>query len=1189
MNSRIVPLLRSTVVVAATIATSSAVAQFNSALSGTVTDPSGSVIPNASVTLTNEATQIKVIRKTGSSGVYTFPSLGGGRYDVAVQAPGFKAQTFQAVDVAQGETRNFDVSLSVGGANETVTVNAQDQIALQTGDGNISTTLDNAQLEKIPTYGRDPFNLVRTAPGITGDGARAGNGTAVFLPNSVGPGGSNFGVAATENTVQISANGQRITDNNFLVDGVSVNSLGYGGATVINPNIEAIGSIQVISTSFSAEDGRNTGAQVKITTKSGTNSLHGSAFFQYDEPGLNAYNKYGGIASTGALPVRVSTKSRDYAFSLGGPIIKDKLFAFGSFEGINQKIETFPFSFVETPQYRAAIHTQRPGSIADQIVNAPGGVPNIRRVLNQSCSVPVNQPAGQCQAVAGGLDIGSPVPLTANGGSGYASFAVANQIQVGGNGMPGTVAQGGSLDGIPDIQYVQLDSSQTSNAQQYNGRVDYYLSPHDQFAGSAYVTKLHRLTPSDTARPNQTQPFNPTNIATTFIYIHTFSPSLLNEFRANYTLFAENGVYDSQKAGVNLGVPFIELQNSNYTSNNRIHFGANAGTTSPGIFAENQYEIRDTVTKVFGAHTLLIGGEGRWEQDNNNLVGGGRPTYTFAGIWNFFNDRPIYEGISANPATGGQPDVNRHLDDFYVAGFVQHNWKATQNFTFNSGLRYEYFGPLYNKGQAINYPRLGTTPGRELIDAVLTPRTSLWNPNYNNFSPKVSFAYVLPHSQSKSVLRGGFALAYNRLDDVLFDPALEDGPGVFSYGICCGVAPGDFGPGSGPFDPSPALPAGQIQYTLGTSTAYNSYPINPAAKTAITANGLPASGISIEGYGALPNLPNPYSYLYSLEVQHELPGRVVVTVGYQGSTGRHYSRLVNQNFVSPQTVMVNGSPVNSPFFALYLAHNDSNQYYNALNVHFDKTYKSGLSLNGTYTYSKSEDQVSNGDGADGFGNQTDPAHNYTELGPSDFDVRHRLVAAGTYNVNYYHGQSEALRILANGWQANGIFTAHTGFPYTPTTYQIQGIPLTPTSATIGPVRPTSFTGTTNFSCNNDNYRNGTTVSGQFGVTPVPGGAAPGIGRNSFRGPCYQDFDLGIAKEIHLSFLSDRALFRFQAQSFNVFNKLNFSPYTFGNGGPGLLDSSLDSKGNYVPGTGTFSRPNSATAGRVIEFNARVNF
>ena len=506
------------------------------------------------------------------------------------------------------------------------------------------------------------------------------------------------------------------------------------------------------------------------------------------------------------------------------------------------------------------------------------------------------------------------------------------------------------------------------------------------------------------------------------------------------------------------------------------------------------------------------------------------------------------------------------MDDHYYSGFIQHDWKATPNLTLNTGLRWEYFEPIYNKGLMLNYPVLGATPATALTGASLTAHNHLWNPQHKNFSPKVGFAFTPTQFKSKMVVRGGFALAYNRLDDALFDPALEDGPGVFSYGICCGTAPNDFG--------SPFV-GGQIIYQVGSNTNYNSYAVNPALRTTIQANGLPANNIAIEAYGANPRLPQPYSYLYSLETQYDLGHQLVATVGYQGSTGRHYSRLVNQNFVQQNG---NGALGFNPFGnGLYLAQDDSNMYYNALNVHVAKTYKGGLSFNGTYTYSKSMDQVSSGDGADGSANQTNPQDNSTELGPSDFDAKHRVTALGTYNLNYYHGGSYLAKTALNGWQVNGVFTAHTGYPFTPVTYAINGIPLTPTSQVISPVRPYGYMGSYSASCSNDAFRNGTTISGTF-ITSVPAGATyrPGIGRNSFRGPCYQDLDLGIAKEIPLSKLGEHGLLRIQAQAFNLTNKLDLSPFTFNTASTQI-------------GQANFGKPASASAGRVLEFNARVNF
>ena len=272
-------------------------AQFGSSLSGTVLDPSGAAIPNATATLTNAATQQKFASTTNATGAYHFSELGPGTYNLAVTAPGFKESDLSNLVIEAESPRDVPVTLQTGGATESVTVTADQQQVLQTADASIGSTITSEEIERLPLVGGDPYELLRTAPGITGDGARAGNGEAVFLPNGAGPGGSNSGTFQTENGVQIVADGQRQSDNNFMIDGVSVNSLTHGGNAVVTPNEEAVGQMTVISTSYDASDGRNTGAQVKVVTKSGSNSLHGGAFFLYDQPGLNAYNKFAGPAA----------------------------------------------------------------------------------------------------------------------------------------------------------------------------------------------------------------------------------------------------------------------------------------------------------------------------------------------------------------------------------------------------------------------------------------------------------------------------------------------------------------------------------------------------------------------------------------------------------------------------------------------------------------------------------------------------------------------------------------------------------------------------------------------------------------------------------------------------------------------------------------------------------------------------
>jgi hypothetical protein len=1136
-------------------------AQFGSSLRGTIEDNSGAVIPNATVKLTNLGTNAARSVVSNASGYYQFGELPPGTYRIEVTAQGFKSATLDNVGVAAEAPRDVDVKLEVGGAAETVTVSGSDVPLLETADANVGGTIDTQSIQRLPTNGRDPYELLRLAPGITGDSARSGSGQAVFLPNGGGPGQSNNGIGQTENQVQISANGQRVADNNFLLDGVSVNSLGYGGAAVVTPNEEAVGQITVVSTSYSAEDGRNTGAQIKTVTKSGTNQVHGGASFLYDEPGLNAYNKYGGPVA-GTAPTRINIKQRDYAASVGGPIVRDKAFFFLSFEGESLINNTFVEQFVETPEFRSFITTQRAGTIASAIVGSPGVTPRITHILQATCTSPVNL-GTPCQVLPGGIDLGSPY------------------------GAPGTYvpvgqAQSGSgLDGIPDVQYAQLIQPQHSRYKQYNARGDVYLTKSDQLAGIVYFTKLDSYTPSSASdsRMMGDIPFKPLNSAGTAIWIHTFSPTLINEFRANGTRFAENGVTDSQGV-VNWGIPYINIQNMAFASINDIQFGASQASTTPGILAENQYEVRDTVRKTLGTHSLAVGGEFRWEQDNNNLAGDSRPVYAFAGIWNFANDTPIYEGIDANPNTGGIPNARRYWRDHYIGVFGQHDWKVTPNLTINTGLRWEYFEPLYNKGSLVNYPVLGTGAGNELIGASLVPRNHLWQTEHRDFSPKFGFAWTPPSQEGKMVVRGGFAMAYNRLSDALFDPGTEDGPNFLNFGICCGTAATDFGT---------PYAKGAIQYQLGSSTSPFSYAPNAALAVGVNSRGLPnnfqGNPLTIEVYGALPKTPTPYSYLYSMEVQRELPGQMVATVGYQGSTGRHYTRLVNQLFL-----YANGSATGStPFTGAYFAQNDSNQYYNALNLNLEKRFAHGYSLNAVYTFSKAMDQITNGDEANANANQTDPAHNDTELGPSDYDAKHRITVSGLWDIPGTKGGNSILKAVTNGWQINGIYTFHTGFPFTPVTYQLHGVPTVESAGVIGPVRPLSYNGGFNTSCSNDPFINGSDVANRgaagnganaFDIVPPTGsnGTPPGIGRNSFRGPCYMDTDMSFAKEQKLPWIGDAGMLRFQANFYNLFNKLNLTPFTNGNGNTSALIESPN-----------FGKAQSADAGRVIEFTARLRF
>jgi hypothetical protein len=499
------------------------------------------------------------------------------------------------------------------------------------------------------------------------------------------------------------------------------------------------------------------------------------------------------------------------------------------------------------------------------------------------------------------------------------------------------------------------------------------------------------------------------------------------------------------------------------------------------------------------------------------------------------------------------------------------------------GLRWEDFTPLRNKGFLINYPVLGTTPGRELVDISLVQKNHLWDAQNHNFAPKVGFAYMPFMFKEKAVVRGGFAMAYNHLDIALFNPALEDGPGVALFNLCCG---------------SNSSTAG-IVYATGSSHSPSSFPANPALKTGIGPNGFPlqtggaAQSQSFEVFGAQPNIHYPMSYLYSLEMQYQFPHQLVATIGYAGSVGHHYARLVNQNFIYnqcvPATLNCSGTNAKTPVNASYFAQTDSNQSYNALNLQLVQHMNYGLTLLAYYTYSKSLDQVSNGDGANSNANQTNPADNTSEWGPSDYDTRHRVTVTGIYELPHVHADNALVKAAANGWQINGIMTYHTGFPWTPVTYNLQTVPNQIGAAPAGPVRPLSYNGQAGNSCSTSAYLTGSNFPNR--TTANPGGEnyfsttlppsftyRPGIGRNSFQGPCYFNVDMSVAKEFAFDPFDHHTALRFQANFYNAFNKLQLLPITNGNANPG---ANIQNK--------YFGYAQGADAGRQIEFIARFQF
>jgi hypothetical protein len=1115
-----------------------AAAQFNAAVQGTVMDTSGAIVPGATVTVTNQATGVAKTVQTTGSGFYRVGELAPGTYQVQVEASGFQTNTTNDVQVAAEQPRGVNVQLKPGGATQTVTVTAETTPELQTETGSVEGQITSQQLTQLPSYGSDPYADLRLAPGVFGQQAMTASGGGATLPNTTGPGPSSLGIFQTENQIAISANGQRVSSNSYNIDGVSVNSQTWGGSAVVTPNIDAVQEINVTTSTYSAIDSRNSGAIVKVVTKSGTNNFHGSGWFQYQDPNFNAYNKYGGPVQ-GEKPVRVDNNWKLFGGSVGGPIKKDKLFFFASYSGLRSTATTFSTpTWVETPQYRASIHSLFPGSFGDQIVNQPGIAPRVNTILTPSCSIFTN--AGwPCQVVGNALDIGSP------------TGALGSYVPV----FSGDQA-GGGLDGIPDLEYVQLKQPNSANPNQYTGRLDWILG-RQQFSLSGILSKGDQVNGDTLSRPADDLHYKPTNGSAMLAWVSTISSSLLNEVRVNFTRWSYNTVTGS---GNNWGLPGVDIES--FPTNFRIQFGQNGNNVgTPAKFAENTYAIYDNVTKIHGQHAFRFGGVYTWEQNNDTPAGQARPQFAFATPWNLVNSAPLFEGITANPVSG-QPTTGTLVNfrTHYYGLYFQDDWKVKPTLTLNLGLRYEFYSPLKAAhGQTTNL-FLGSTYATALTDASVKQLGQFYQNDRTDFAPRIGFAWSPAKYNGNIVFRGGFGISYDRFPETLLLNSRANPPYEFNFGFCCGTAASEFG---SPYD------KGLILLSTSSNSIYG-YSNSPlvAQQVMLGPNNLPTgNGNPVEIWGTPQNMPTPYAYIYSLEMQTQLPKNFVFTYGYQGSRTVRETRILNYN---------NIYPVNQSISNAYTIHPDVWGNFNSLNLRLVRNFSNNLELAANYRWSKSMDTLSYG-GPGFVTNQTFPSDQRLDYGPSDYDAANYATISAVYYLPGFKDKT-VLNTLLGGFQVSGIVTLSSGLPWTPVTYAYC---IPQPGNCVSPTRPTQVLQPPVYSNSNSalttadvNFPGG----GAAYFASPPGSTLPAIGRNSFRGPTYRDIDLSLAKNFKLDVfhLGEGSNFQIRANLYNAFNILSLSNFNFGDSNTNINDPA-------------FGRALTAYAGRVVELQARFTF
>jgi hypothetical protein len=1159
----------------------SASAQYRASIQGVVTDPQGAVVTGATVTLTNLETSQVLTATSDGSGIFNFNTLPPSRFLLTVEKPGFKKQVLANLDISPDQVNAVNVSLEIGAVTQSVTVNADELPAIDTESGALSGTVTHQDIQRLPSFGRDAFQLLQLAPGAFGDGAQAAGGGTQNLPaTTIGGTGGTEGVFKIENGAQISANGARTADNNYQIDGVGVTSVTWGGTSVITPNEDTIKEVKVITDNYDAENGRYRGAQVQITSQNGTNDFHGSFFFKAHRPGLNAYTKW---ATYNNGITRDGNRFNDWGGTVGGPLVlRNRLFFFFGYETIsNNAQQGTGGGWYETSQFRALAAS---GSNAAAFLNYTGVAPNHGALVDKTCADAGLIEGTNCHQIAGqGLNLGSP--LTAPLGTRDAGYVNNLSPGTGGDGKGGA----NNLGTTPDVAFYTTVRPTQSSHMQYNGRVDFNATSRDLVVFSMFY--VPNSSTSLNGNGDRTMNlFNTTyyNRAATAFWDHTFSPTMVNEFRLNAAGWMQKDL--SSNPNGPWGLPQVSFNGTGSMGIQGYGIGSFNG------FDQWTYAGKDVLTKVRGAHTMKMGAEFTRLLSVDAPFWSDRPGYTFNNIWDFLNDAPVSENAQFDPKTGVPSALRKDLRNNITAVFFQDNYKVRSNLTLTAGLRWEYFGPISEKNGKLASVVLGTGAGLFTNMSVRTGGTQ-YTAQKGNFGPQLSFAWspreFAGHDfGSRLVFRGGMAIAYNSISqsntlDARFNPPFVGNGQSFSGTQI--LYRGTFS--SNVHNPNGYAPNPNAILTFGS----NNLPLPSCVKPGQT-----SGCVDLTAFPA--TWPTTYTYHYTLGVDYDLGHQWVASIGYQGSTTRHLTE--HYNLYAPGAAA--GYMLNPVVSGVTYYADDGSARFNALLLEAKHTFSKSFMLDTQYRLSSSLDSGSNA--------YAGPFYQWnlaTGFGTSDYDVRHAFKIYGVWSPTIFRGSHSWAEKIVGGWSLSGILNAHSGFPWTPQYSGGDNI-----SGGYDPVfnfghnsggssadagnnnfLPAAYLG--GFSSNFHSTASNVNGTAFFTQPNVPRGAlfpclfpnppvslcptgqvsygglpSPPMARNSFRGPGYFGMDATLSKSFGLpsmKIIGEGAKLEFRANFYNLFNKLN------------LYNIQNDIMNSH------FGEAQNVLGARVIEMQARFSF
>jgi len=1103
-------------------------AQAAGVISGTVSDTSQAVVPNAAVKVTNADTGVVAWHGvTNDSGVYRAPELPAGRYNISVEMPGFKAASVNGVNLAVDQRASINLTLQPGVATESITVAATSEGQLATDTSSLGNVITPSQVQNLPLPNRNILNLLSLTPGV-----------------------SSGGDATSINASQLSINGSRTVNSEFMVDGVSVVSGSTGGVQTLPP-ADAIRELKVLTSAYSAEYGRTSGGIVTMVVNSGTDRYHGGVYEYFRNEDLNANTFFNNLLGKRRSQDRYNL----FGAKLGGPVRipkvyngKEKTFFFFNYEGLRQSQPFFNSSTVPDAAFRSGDFSASKVLVYDPLTNAP--FPGNK--------IPSNRIDPAAAKILGVL----PSPNSPGSFDATNGFNVNNLVAVG-SSKPG------------------------SNS--YTTRIDENLTDKDRIFGT--LTHYNSQSPIQPRisgpLENNVGPGTTTGYQATIGYTRTWTPTFFTDFRMGF--WRNNSEIVPPSLGIDVQSVFgiqrsVGPASPTFSLNGWTpDWGLNSNTLRSQI--DNNFQPNFSASKVWRNHLIKFGVDLRKNQFNIYNPGGTGNSGWFTGNYTFTGEITSASHTGGNPVnsladfllgdikTSGyalpQPPAGRR--NYNLGLYVQDDWKVTQKLTVNLGLRYEFESPMTSSNKI--YSRVDTVTGQVLFADINASSTLNLTPDKLNLAPRVGLAYTVT---PKTVLRTGFGIFYSQIFSDL-------GAQVLFPGYTISQSFGSLGTGvPQPFSLAQGMPLVALQNLSNPQSTLSQFgPNNPLSASASFAQAGPL----------------PYAEEWNFGLQREFWRGVILEANYVGSAGVHLPLNLPYNNIpfssATQVAQVNTTaftqslrpfPAVARFSAISMAGHSS---YNALQLSARRQYTTNLAFIANYTRSKSID--------DGSGLFSFSQPNAFDAG--QFPAQFRSVDRAVSSFDRPNSFTGAIQYRTSGprWLRNiefdPILTARDGLPTSITQNNL--------NSAGSALRPNVINDTSLYAPHP--YANGTGIqyllpvnAPNFPLAPVgplfagtaanrtlvlPAGIGS-LGRNAVRTPGELDLDLAVSREFALR---EGVHLRLRAEAFNILNHTNLLAPNV------TLTATTNAAGQPIFNSPGYGLITTSRAARFLQLVARIEF